>query len=204
MKAKIKSRIPKFIYTLHQIKNRPRASEINREALNEMGSVTFEFIRRVQPRRTYNTLHPLAADVGNIRTHTPISKGWQGPITSGLADGGAVTLLMNRSEHIEFQMEGRQGPWSIPGSVFPIGPPLKWPIINKDIWRRKLLDAERTGNPVNPWLAPVKPVSHPGYGPWGGSNFVVRGAEAGRPRRAGIFRGAVLRIGQHPLRQFFR
>lgn len=162
----------------------------------------YEFSPRITPGTFMSTGH----------NHTPISEGWARLPQELSSDSVAVTIV-NTSEHVRVQREGttrknypitpRQssayGTRLFPGGsrynlgsrlFFWIGPPLRWPVraasFRKGGWA---------------WMTKVE---HPGFGPWGGRDFVLDAAEAAQDILVDIFRLSGRDEYLRPLRRFFR
>ena len=143
--------------------------------------------------------------------HISVKQGWENEPPK--RDGkGVEAIIINKSEHVRVQMTGtRKKFYQIPhqlgtvsgtvggaeskrgtqskGVTFWWGAPLKWRATKVAKFRK-------------PGFVHLRVVSHPGFGPWGGENFVggaIREAEPAMNRVLDEVRSEVMR----PLRQYF-
>jgi len=152
----IEDRFPQLVDAVEEMADRKRMQDGAEGTIEAQMASAKRSLVHWSPHVTEETL----VTTGHERN--PISGSWLSPPPSGERDGatGAVT---SDAEHLDWQREGTAGhpiPLDPSGVWFFVGEPLKWPTKQSQpgfIYRRE--------------------VEHPGFGPWGGRDFVKVAAE---------------------------
>lgn len=152
------NRFPELIDAVRRTSDEDRAAQAAMLAVGRQSEIAMSELGASSPYSTRETLY--------ATRHEPhhIADSWM--IMRTERDGaGAKSVVGNSAPHIEWQRYGTpghdisaQGPW---GLTFWTGSPLRWASRHQDGhagWMRK------------------KSIDHPGFGPWGGSDFVVGAA----------------------------
>jgi len=152
----IKDRFPQLIGAVEETADRRRMQDGAEDTIEaQLASARMALVHR-SPHVTEETF----VTTGHERN--PIQDSWLSPSSSGERDG-ATGVVASDAEHLDWQREGTAGhpiPLDPSGVWFFVGEPLKWPTKQSQpgfIYRRE--------------------VEHPGFGQWGGRDFVEVAAE---------------------------
>ena len=158
------NRFPELMESVEKTASEKRAAEMSVLAIAQQAMLAIGELRDKSPESSKSTL----VTTGHAPHH--IAESWL-IMSEGPVRGGAQAVIGNSAPHLEAQRYGiepvdglsAQGPW---GLMFWTGSPLRWPSKRPDGqkgWMRK------------------QSVDHPGFGAWGGSDFVERAAQGVRP-----------------------
>ncbi len=161
------NRFPELMESVEKTASERRAAEISALAIAAQAAIAIDELRDKSPGSSERTLRT----TGHAPHH--IAESWL-IMSADPVRGGARAVIGNSAPHLSAQRYGiepvedlsAQGPW---GLTFWTGSPLRWPSKRSDGqagWMRK------------------QSVDHPGFGAWGGSDFVERAAQGMRPEMA--------------------
>jgi hypothetical protein len=180
--------------TLDQNRFRPHA----RETARDQGDIAMRWLVDFSPEAI-----PQQTVMTTGHDHETIKGGWRGPHDSDRPDG-AEALITNLSEHVDVQRSGTsvknyviapRGRTALTGFTGPaklsfwLGPPLIWPV-RKPKFRV-------------PGFVEMTQVTHPGFGPHGGQDFVERAADRARPEMTETFHEMAVEVAFEPIERFF-
>jgi hypothetical protein len=197
-------RFDEMVHAIRDSLNKERLAEIARKTVDRQQGIAFEELWDHTPQKTRQTFMTTGHE-----SHTSIGEGWRLDSPRALPDG-AEAVIRNVSEHIDVQRTGTTRknypipnimapargsgpapgwkPFAHPWMVFWVGPPLKWPA------RKKKFQSGRFGA--------FSQVRHPGFGPWGGRDFVEEAADEARPAMIDALRDESREMFK-PAREFF-
>lgn len=167
------NRFPELVESVKESASRRRSGEISALAAEAQAAIAIDELRERSPRSSEETLYT----TGHEPHH--ISESWM-IMSQDFERGGAGFVIGNSAPHLNAQRYGidpvddlsARGPW---GLIFWTGGRLRWPSKRQD------------GEPG--WMR-KQSVDHPGFGAWGGSDFVERAAQNMRPDMSRIAAGA--------------
>jgi len=200
-----RDRFPELVEAVRKTLDRERISVMAEEIAVEHQESALVWLTYASPEATSETLMTTGHD------HTSIKEGWDTGPVSRTPDGAEATVI-NRSEHVDWQRSGtaehiipfgRSGVESVSQSgdirrtvgptrpiAFWLGAPLKWPV--------HVARFAKT-----PGIYSFLEVTHPGFGPWGGRDFVEVAADDARPELEYTFRRGMKEV-LRPLEEFFK
>ena len=195
-------RFPELAEAVREYGNRERIKSLAVGAVEQQRTYMMGKLRDNSPIARPDTY----VDTGH--SHTTIIEGWEHG--ESFATGTSVgTTINNRSEHIDVQRSGTQKKgYPIPSGAsrkprrpggliqtygkgqvrFWLGPPLKWPVRSARFRKAGFVSLDQ--------------VTHPGFEPWGGRDFVEVAADSGRPELIKIFSEEMGHT-YKPLEEFF-
>jgi hypothetical protein len=200
------NRFGELMGAIRQSLDRERMTGIARDAVLEQQEEAEHQLFIFSPQATPETRVTTGHD------HTPIWMGWESLLPEQLPDGAKATVI-STSEHVGVQRTGtiKKGYKIWPGTTgggtifypgggrrrarygtgrlrFWLGKPLKWPV--------------RVARLRKPGFVAMTVVEHPGFGPWGGRDFVETAVEAAMPKMVEAFLDASIEVTE-PIREFF-
>lgn len=180
------NRFPQLVRAVEETADRTRAQDISGAGMRLIGRDLHPVMKEFSPKATKETFYTTGHD------HTTIYDGWSPPIVDPGGDG-AVLRLMNRSEHIDVQRTGTEKrgykiPSNPTGVGFWLGSPLKW--------GRRI--------PGPPGFVRFAQITHPGFSPWGGRDFVASAAEEMAGETRSTMESTARTIAFRKLEEFFR
>ena len=196
-------RFPEFLESIRDTANRERIASIAGEAVRDQQRFMFGRLVFWSPRAAGDTFMSTGHD------HTAIEDGWRYGSVSQTGNG-AEASMDNVSEHVDVQRSGTlkkkyeiphpgTRKQSRPGGLlqtygksqlaFWLGSPLKWGVKSARFQKAGFVYMDR--------------VTHLGFGPHGGRDFVEVAAESGRGEMESIARDAGREIAFRPLEEFF-
>ena len=163
------NRFPELMGAVERTASEKRAAEMSALAIAQQAMLAIGELRDKSPESSESTLRT----TGHAPHH--ISESWL-IMSEGSVRSGAQAVIGNSAPHLSAQRYGiepvddlsARGPW---GLTFWTGPPLRW--------SSKRPDGQRG------WMR-RQSVDHPGFGAWGGSDFVERAAQSIRPEMTQI------------------
>ena len=180
----IKDRFPELADAVEEIADRGRMRDASKETVERQLWFASVALADHSPHVTSETF----LTTGHERN--PIQDSWVLPPPSSERDGASGTIA-SESGHIEWQRYGTEKKdypieASGPGGLwFWTGPPLKWP------------------SSLPPGFVNLPAVEHPGFGPWGGRDFVEVAAEDAEPVLNTLFFDMGDSLAYDPLRDFY-
>lgn len=185
MKVKV-NRFPELKKTIERSTKRVVVRSAVRMGVVDLGDEMLPVLREYSPAKTQETFMTTGHD------HTTIYDGWSRPEVKMNHLGGVDMQILNRSEHIDVQRTGTEKrgypiPFEPTGVTFWLGDPLKW--------GRRL--------PGGPGFVRFNRIKHPGFGPWGGKDFVEEAAESFENRWYSIVVGTVKHAVFREFNKFF-
>jgi hypothetical protein len=174
-------RFPRLIDAVEKVADRSRMQDGAEETVESQLWVAENALVDRSPHVTSETF----VTTGHERN--PIRDSWLSPPPSRERDG-AIGAVTSDAEHLDWQREGTEDhpiPTSPTGLWFWVGEPLKWP----------------TRQP-RPGFIYRQEVQHPGFGPWGGRDFVEVAAEDAEDTLVNLFVDLGDELAFEPLRSF--
>lgn len=166
MASEVRDRFNALINAVHRVLDEERSEKLGRDAAGMMQEDALEQLERNQPVRDSSTF----VDTGH--DHTRIETGWRLPRPES-SNNSIRAVVENVSEHLEVQRTGilpGTGEYRIPSGRtfvrFWLGPPLHTPVRDPRAARRG------AGYFAFPQI--IRDWGRGHFGPWGGSDFVVR------------------------------
>jgi hypothetical protein len=195
-------RFDELVRSIRRSLSMERLSAMAQQTVERQQAIAFESLWKHTPQKTRQTFMTTGHE-----DHTSIGEGWRLDSPERLPDG-ARAVIRNVSEHVDVQRTGTTKkdypitpgkgvagpsnsfwmPFEFPRLVFWLGPPLKWPV--------------RAARFRKGGFFSFAQVRHPGFGPWGGKDFVEEATDESRPEMARALREDGKQIFK-PLREFF-